>query len=224
MKKYIIIAVVILAAVAGYFIFGRSAKTNYDFVVVGRQDVIQQVSVTGRVEPMESVDLAFEKGGRISLIKVEVGDKVYSGQTLLSLENNDLSAQLLQSEASLKIEQAELQELLLGTRSEEIQVQEAKVQSAAISLENARKSLLNKIEDAYTKSEDAVRNKSDQFFDNPRSQNAQINIEVSDSQLEQKLNQSRIQVEAILISIGLLLFAVGRHLTLAIGLPLCLSY
>lgn len=200
MKKYIFIISVVCLVIFSYFMWGRPKGANYDFIIAKRQDVIQRVSVTGRVEPAQTLELAFENSGKISIINIEVGDKVFAGEILMSLANEELSAQLLQAEADLKTREAELAELRQGTRIEEIQVQEAKVESAKISVENAKKDLINKIKDSYTKSEDAVRNKTDQFFDNPRSANPQVNIQVADAQLKQDLNSDRVLVEGILTS------------------------
>jgi len=200
MKKYIFVIFALGLVITGYFIWGRGSGANYDFVVAKRQDVIQLVSVTGRVEAAERVDLAFEKSGRISAINIGVGDKVSAGETLMNLANEDLAAQLMQAEADFKTQQARLAELRRGTRPEEVQVQEAKVESAKISVDNAKKDVVNKINDSYTKSDDAVRNKIDQFFDNPRGQNPKVNIQVTDSQLERNLNQDRLLAESTLIS------------------------
>ncbi len=200
MKKYIFIVSGIVLVAIGYLVWGRNPKANYDFIIVKKQDVIQQVSVTGKVEPAQSVDLAFEKGGKVSVINIGVGDKVYAGQALIILENAELSAQLLQAGADLKNQQAKLEELRQGTRPEEIRIQEAKVESAKISVENDKNVLVNKIEDSYTKFEDAVRGKIDQFFDNPRTSDPQINIQVADGQLKQDVNRGRFLIEEILIS------------------------
>src|SRR3989344_5102032 len=121
MKKYIFVIFALGLVITGYFIWGRGSGANYDFVVAKRQDVIQLVSVTGRVEAAERVDLAFEKSGRISAINIGVGDKVSAGETLMNLANEDLAAQLMQAEADFKTQQARLAELRRGTRPEEVQ-------------------------------------------------------------------------------------------------------
>jgi len=54
----------------------------------------------------------------------------------------------------------------------------AKEVTAAIAkgIDDAKKNLVNKIKDAYTKSDDAVRNQSDQLFSNPLSTNPELNF------------------------------------------------
>lgn len=199
-KTKVIIGAVILAVIGGYFIFRPSGNSSYEYFTVKRGDLAQEVSVTGNVKPSESVDLAFEKSGRVSRVYVDVGDKVYSGQTLVQLENGDIYAQLLQAEASVKSQQAKLDELKLGTRPEEIQVQEVKVKNAETALADAEKTLIDKINDAYTKSDDAIRNKTDQIFNNPLSQSPVVNFTGGDASTKIYLENTRPTIESLLVS------------------------
>lgn len=197
-KPVFIIGLVIIVIIAVIF-FGRgSKKLPYEIVVAERGMVIQEVSVTGQVKSEKNVGLAFEKAGRIASVDVSVGDMVLAGQILMRLVNTDVAAQLAQAEADVKVQQAKLDELKIGTRPEEIQVQEVKVANAQVALENAKKTLVDKIQDAYTKSDDAIRNKVDQFFDNPRGVNPQLSFSIEDFQLKIDLEQQRLLVETIL--------------------------
>jgi len=199
-KPTIIILTGIIAASAfgGYLYFGRDRAPDLDFIVAKRGDLVQEVSVTGRVKASESVELAFENGGKISRAYADIGDKVLKGQLLVELENADLTAQLMQAEANTKAQRAKLDELKRGTRPEEIKVQEIKVSNAKISLEDAQKNLIDKLNDAYTKSDDAIRNKVDQFFNGPRSPNPQLTFAVSDPELKSDIELGRAGVERVL--------------------------
>ena len=77
-KKSRIIILSVLAfialAIAAYFIWGRDKAAVYDFAVAEKGDIVQEVSVTGRVNPAEDVDLAFEKAGKVAGIYAGVGD------------------------------------------------------------------------------------------------------------------------------------------------------
>lgn len=194
-KKPIFIAgIVIVLIIAGYFYFNRSKKPGYDTVIAERGTIVQEVSVTGKVRPAEEVDLAFEKAGKIAAVNIQVGDRVERGSVLITQVNNDLIAQLEQAKASVNEQQAKLDELKKGTRPEEIQVQETKVQ-------NAKDDLLDKIQDAYTKSDDAVRNKVDQAFSNPRTSNPQLNYYLNaDSSLRTDIEWRRFLIEGKLNS------------------------
>jgi len=155
-KKYIISVVVLAVMVGGIFFFTKTKKSNYEFAIVQRTDLTQEVSVTGKVEPADKVDLAFNSEGRVSNIYVNVGDEVYRGQMLARLNSAQYSAQYLQSQASLEAEKAKLEELEKGTRPEEIDIQETKVKNAEELLADAKNNLKNYIKDAYTKSDDAI--------------------------------------------------------------------
>jgi RND family efflux transporter MFP subunit len=120
-----------------------------------RADLTQEVSVTGRVKPAESADLAFEMGGKVEKVQVSVGDSVKAGQELVRLNADDLKAQLRQAQAGtqsaqaqlsqyqagLENQQSKLAELKAGTRPEEIQIAETAVYNAEKSWDDAKRSL-----------------------------------------------------------------------------------
>jgi HlyD family secretion protein len=189
-----IFLLILMAGIGAYFIFIRKPATPPETVMAEKGNVIQEVSVTGTVKPSQSVDLAFEKSGKIAGVNVGVGDTVFAGQTLVTLVNGDIAAQLDQVRAAVAEQQATLDELKKGTRPEEIQIQQVKV-------DNARADLADKIEDAYTKSDDAVRNKADQIFSNPRTANPQLNYYLNtDSVLKTDIEWRRVLIESFLNS------------------------
>jgi len=202
-KKYVFAAIAVFLLIGGGLVFFKSkGKEKYDFVVVQRKTITQQVSVTGRIKPAESVDLSFETTGKVSQVLAEVGDKVSLGQVLVRLENSELVAQLNQAKAGLEIQQAKLEELEKGTRPEELAVYQAKLESAQVSLAESEKNLRDKIADAFTKADDSVRNKTDQFFFNPRSASPSFNLTISDSQLKSEIEKQRFVIESILNAWG----------------------
>ncbi len=199
-KKHLVFCfAVIVVPVVAYFLIIDKNKPAADFAIVKRGALAQMVSVTGRVEPVRSVDLAFETSGRIASIAVEVGDRVAAGETLVSLENSSVMAQLNLAQAGLRAQEITLAELKNGSRPEEIAVYQAKQDAAENALSEARKGLVDKIKDAYTKADDSVRSKTDKFFNNPRTDNPQIIFFVIDSQLENETEQLRQAIEATLI-------------------------
>src|SRR3990167_179710 len=86
---------IVAALLIGYFAWNRDVVPNYEFMTVSRGELVQEVSVTGRVKPAQSVDLQFESSGRVSSINYKVGDKVSAGATIASLENQDLQAAVI---------------------------------------------------------------------------------------------------------------------------------
>ncbi len=201
-KKWIFILIVFLivfSLFAGVAYF-KKEKLNADFIIVKKSDLIQEVSATGSIKPENEVDLSFEKNGKVSSVNIDIGDKVYSGQILMRLNSDDLKANLLRTSANLAEEEAKLSKLKAGTRIEEINVQKVKVENAGIVLSGAKKDVLNKLRNAYSKSDDAIRNKVDQLFINPRSTNPKLGVVISNNQLEISVESGRLEMEQILTS------------------------
>lgn len=196
---FIIISAVAAVSVATYYYFGNNDGADIkNFVIAEKKNIVQEVSVTGRVNPASSIDLAFEKSGKVKRIYTTVGSQVSAGQLIIELENGDTAANLAASRATLKAAEAKLAELKAGARAEELTIAETKVKNAESALEDAKKNLVDKIFDAYTKSDDAVRNKADQFFSNPKSLNPQLNFSVNDSSLENNIESGRYFAETTL--------------------------
>lgn len=135
-------------------------------VAVQRGEIISEVSVTGQVKPSQSIDLAFEKGGRIGIVPVEVGDEVRQGDRLVSLENGDLVAQLAQAQGALAVQQANLNDMLNGARPEEIAAKKTELDQAKKSLDSYYQNAVNVLNDAYAKADDGVRKQMDDLFTN----------------------------------------------------------
>lgn len=196
----IVISVFTVASLFVWVTYFKKEKSGIDFIVAEKSDLIQEVSVTGSIKPADEVDLGFEIGGKVSNVSVDVGDKVFAGQTLISLYSDDLQAKLLRSEANLAEEEAKLAKLTAGTRIEEINIQKLKVENANTALLDAKKDVVNKLRDAYSKSDDAVRGKVDQLFSNPRSANPILDIVISNNQLQTNLESGRLEIEKMLVS------------------------
>lgn len=190
-KIYFPVIAVFIVAAGGYFYFGRSDSPKFEYIIAERGVLIREVSATGKVKPVQSVALAFEKGGLVRWVSAGVGEKVFLGQILVQLENRDIAAQI-------KSEQAKLDELTAGSRQEDINVQKVRVISAETSFGDAKVNLADKIQDAFTKADDAIHNKVDQFISNPKSSSPQINFAVSNDQLERDIESERIVIERVL--------------------------
>lgn len=99
------VAVVIFASI----FWGGKPEPAYEFMIIKRGELIQEVSVTGKVKPAQSVDLQFENSGRIVALNYKTGDKVTVGAVIASLDNQDSQAQVLEKEASLEFAKADLE-------------------------------------------------------------------------------------------------------------------
>ena len=190
------LALIVFVFVVWFFFLKKAPAQKYEYVAVKRGDVVQEVSVTGKVEPAKSVNLSFEKSGRVVASNADVGSHVWAGQALIELDHAEVSAQLAQANANIKSQQAKLDKLLRGTRDEEVSVEETKVANAKLNVGDAERNLKDKIYDAYTKSDDAIRNKVDQLFTNPRSSSPTLKVSFADSKAEDYLKFNRPSIEA----------------------------
>jgi HlyD family secretion protein len=196
--KPLFLTLLIISGAVAYFVLKDENTSRYDFIIAERGNVSDEVSVTGKVIPADEVDLAFEKTGRVSWVGVSVGDTVGGRQQLVRLQNSDINAEILEAKARLKAAETKLSELNRGTRAEEIQVQEIKVSNAETSLKDSNRALADTIKDTYTKSDDAIRNKIDQFFLNPRENDPQLDFVVKSSQIEIDVESGRVEMENLL--------------------------
>ncbi|WP_414578845.1 efflux RND transporter periplasmic adaptor subunit [Anabaena sp. CCY 9402-a] len=100
---------------------------------------LQESSVfVGTLDAPRSVVLKPEIDGRVSQILVKEGDRIQEGQVIISLQSDDVQAQLLQAKASLEQARARLAELKAGTRSEQIAQARAQVAQARARLTDAQ--------------------------------------------------------------------------------------
>ena len=203
MKKYIIIIstiIILIGLLIWVFIFKGADESLYEFVVAERQNIIKEVSVTGKVTPSRDADLAFDITGRVTSVYFDIGNFVLNNSILVMLENADIYAKLAQAKASIAEENAKLDSLLIGTREEEIIVQNAKVNNKRVLFEEAKSNIINVLNDTFTKSDDAIRNKVDQFINNPRSAQPSIAFSSTNRQQESEIEFDRVGVESLLTS------------------------
>ncbi len=179
-----------------FFAFGGSSKSNTD-ILVEKGTVTQKVIVTGKTKAVKSANLGFETNGKIAQTYVEIGAKVVPGQSLASLNQSGEYASLLRAQADLASSRARLDELVSGTRPEEITISEAEVANAQVSLADAQNNLATKVGESYSKADDAIHNSIDALFSNPKSTNPQINISISDNQIKNDINGTRAQLETL---------------------------
>ena len=166
-KKTIIISSIIIIILGGYFAYKGITKENIDdstILNVERGEVIERVSVTGTVIPAKQIDLQFESSGKIVGIDVSVGNQVSLGKILVRLNAGELSAQLQSYRAALDIAKVKLNQILAGSRLEDIQIYQSAVDKAEIDIINKEKALIdaenntdNDLNQAYEDALDSIK-------------------------------------------------------------------
>ena len=185
--KYIIALAIIISIAAAYAFTRKSSVPVFESSQAMVGDVVETVSVTGKVSPVDKADLAFEKSGVATRIFVKVGDQVKKGDPIAYLDSAGDQADV----ASL---QATLQDISRPLRSQEQSVEQAKVDSAATALGNAQKDALNAVSSAFNASEGALVNHADAFFTNPQSGNPTIKFGNQSYDLQLSINLKRADI------------------------------
>lgn len=101
-----------------------------------RQTLLSTISGTGNVQPRQSVVLAWQSSGTVADIDVAEGDEVQAGQVLLSLDGDDLPADILQASLN-KINAAQA----LKSLEDNTQLQRANLENNIQTARNARTEL-----------------------------------------------------------------------------------
>ena len=70
-------------------------------VLVEAKDLTLRIQASGKVEPIQSVNVSPKNPGRLGQLLVEQGQKVRLGQVLAIMENKDLKAQYAQEKLTI---------------------------------------------------------------------------------------------------------------------------
>jgi HlyD family secretion protein len=188
--KFGIATLFVIVAVIAFFLF-RNGSAEVDSIKVVRGDFEKVVSISGKVIPAENVDLAFETSGTVAGVYKKVGDIVYKGQTIAVLDSSDVRASRDKANANLLEARAELSKIQNNDLSSDVSINKEQV--------------VNSIIDAYTKSDDAVRGKVDQFFDDARTSGPEIKYTFYDYfSTKNKINDGRANIERELVKFEIL--------------------
>lgn len=125
----------VVVLVGGFALFGGGGETvTVSTEQVRRGDIVQTVDVTGEVESLQDIDLAFATSGPVASLLFDVGDRVSAGDTIAYLDAGELGADLARA-------QALLDKQLAGATDEEIAVSDAQVAVAEAALDAAEADL-----------------------------------------------------------------------------------
>jgi len=157
-KKIIIVIVVVILGVVSWLIFKGKGELPYDFAVVRQGDIVQEISATGTVKPVNDISLRFETSGTVEKIYVSKGREVKQGDYLVKLYTGKIYNQFLQAQASYNQAKAELDQFIAGVSGEEVRVAERTVGNARINLEDAKAKAENDLIEDYNNALDAFDN------------------------------------------------------------------
>jgi HlyD family secretion protein len=108
MKKVIIIAIIaVLSGSVFFFAKKKPAQIRYETESAHIGDVRNTITATGKVQPLEQVEVSTQVSGIIDKITVDFNDKVKANQIIAVLDQSVLGLQVSQSNAALSSAQSE---------------------------------------------------------------------------------------------------------------------
>jgi RND family efflux transporter MFP subunit len=142
----------------------------------------------GTVTSTSEAVIRSESSGKLTRVYKKLGDYVAAGQVIAEFENSGERAAVLQAEGSYDAAKAarDIARINSGTTRS--------------SLFETETNALNAISSAYNSMDDAVRVKTDAYYQDPRFQNARLLLSVPDARLVYSLEAERKAIEKMLVS------------------------
>jgi len=151
---FIVVTIGAIAVAKTAYVNLENAKQNSKFdeltVVVQKQNLGVKVLASGTIEPVQNVNISPKNPGILAQLKVEQGDFVTQGQVLAIMENAEIQAQILQSQANLNRALANLAQGKIRIPAEINQAQ-VKVDQAIARLEEINQRIPKDLDQARAK-------------------------------------------------------------------------
>lgn len=103
-------------------------------VPVEAKSVTVRITASGKVQPVQSVNISPKSPGLLAELNVEQGETVQKGQIIARMDNSEIKMQILQYQANLEQAKAQLAESEAGSRPEEIAQAKARLVQAQAQL------------------------------------------------------------------------------------------
>lgn len=165
------ISVVLLVAVlAGVTLASSQSNGFYGAVSPKKSDIAAQVRLSGRIQPENTLDLGFERSGKVSKIYVKVGDKVTKGQLLAEMNQEEASIAYAQALSDRRVAEAQLQQARDDKDAQKAKLKSVEKSSTANKYdEKAQKEIVNQ-SDSNIGAKEALFNKAGEAVQNTRVQ------------------------------------------------------
>lgn len=187
------LVVAILALVlVGIYVSGRGqAETEIESlppvvsITTAQQYAGQSIiNLIGTVRAFSEAAVTAERAGRVTSVRVGLGDTVTAGQIIATLENASEQAAVLQAEGSYEAALAASAQSSVGTAE------------ANTRIRTAQNSAITNVKTAFTTVEGIVVNNIDQFFSSPDTSVPGLKIDGSGNTAV--LNSTRVQFQSLL--------------------------
>ena len=131
----------VLAGTTTAYVVVNQANNEQDIteitVSVEEKNVTLLLNASGKVVPVQSVNISPKNPGTVTQLYVEQGDKVTQDQILARMDSADIQARILQARANLAQQKAKLDQQKAGSRPQEISQAKARLSQAQAQLDAA---------------------------------------------------------------------------------------
>jgi len=183
----IAVAACVLVVLGAAYLLLSPQKRALSGIAAQIMTIQERVSADGKVDSDQHVSLSFQKGGRVTAVDVKVGDSVYAGETLATVDSGTLYASLQGAKADALSAQANIDALQKGATSQTVAVYNQGVSTASLALATA-------VRDSYLKIEDALLNKLNLLFNNNTSANPTLTIMTDSFQIGLNIDNARVDM------------------------------
>ncbi len=164
--------------------------------VVEQVTIPVKIEASGKVVPIQTVNLSPKVGGKLVELLVDQGDRVTAGQIVAKMDSSSIEPQVRQAQSAVLAARANLDRLRNGSRPEDINAAKAQVEAARARADLAQKRL-DRFQNLAQQGVIA-QDRLDEIIADAEA--AQANLQDRQKQLERLLNGSRpediIQAEA----------------------------
>jgi HlyD family secretion protein len=180
-KLYWTITPIIIFAVSALTYVKLQSGQVVETTVVSKGEIKQYIEDTATVQSNKKQTAYIEGSGKITSIKVNVGDFVKKGDVLLTMDKGDLELKLQDANAKIEAAKAQLQGTDISNSVNKIEIAQAAVDTAKVNYESTSRNLnnaktlydsgsiskqeLNNAEDAYKTAEAALKSANFQLQD-----------------------------------------------------------
>jgi HlyD family secretion protein len=111
MKKYaiILVAVLLISGIAGFFYLRRTPEISYKTVTIERGTIISNVAATGNLSAVTTVQVGTQVSGTIQKLYVDYNSRVKKGQPIAEIDPSLFNASVEQSQGNFLTAEANLQ-------------------------------------------------------------------------------------------------------------------
>jgi len=106
----------------------RADKDKLTISSVANGEFNDYITVIGQVEPITTIFLDVEEGGKVEEIYIEEGEMVKKGDVILKLKNSDLNTTIMNSESDMAYHSNELRNTQITIEQQQISNQRSKLE------------------------------------------------------------------------------------------------